>query len=433
MVNPRTSKWLRRTLIGVLVLANILVFGSYFFVQHVTGTFEANLNRDSDVAPALTPTTQRPTDTSGPGETIPRSAVTFLVIGSDSREGLDDLQNFGDFPGQRADVIMLVKVYPDENRAQIVSLPRDLEADIAGHGTNRINAALSYGGAELMVRTVQSETGIPINHYVELDLAGFAAIVDELGGVQMTFPYPARDLKSGFDVGAGTQTLDGAMALAYARSRHYQELIDGTWTSVDSSDIGRTRRQQQLILTIMEGLRRPSSIADAASLVGALASHVTVDSTLAQNEIVDLAWALRSINGSSIETATLPTYGQMVDDRSLQVPKEPEASDLLARFAVGDPLSTEVLETIRIQVLNGNGVPGAAAAMADKLKGTGIEIVDVGDAQNSDYAVTQIIASPENMIYAREIAKTAGVGVATPGTVPSSVDVIVIVGADAKG
>jgi len=431
MVSPRTSRWLRRTLIVVLVFANIVVFGVYFGAKHIASTINDVIKR-TDIGDVLTPTTEHPNGTVSPGETIPRPAVTFLVIGSDSREGTSDLEgNFGNSVGQRADVIMLLKVFPDEDRAQIVSIPRDLKVEIDGHATNRVNAAFAFGGGELMVKTVQDTTGIPINHYMEVDFAGFAAIVNELGGVELSFPYPARDLHSGFRVDAGTQTLDGSMALAYARSRHYQEQIDGSWKSVDASDIGRTRRQQQLILAILSELKRPSSIADATSLIQSFASHVTVDSTLTQNDIVELAWSLRSLGQSGIETATLPTYSKMVDGRSYQIQKEPEATALLEAFAVGDPLSATTAETIRVQVLNGNGAQGAAAAMAAKLGGDGIEVVGVGDATRDDYATTQIIAAPENLAWARAVAEQAGVGEAVPGTVPKSVDVLVIVGRDA--
>ena len=433
MVSPRISKWLRRTLIVLLVLANVVVFGTYFGLKHISSTVDKSLKR-TDVGDVLTPTTQRPEGTVSPGETIPRPAVTFLVIGSDSREGTQDLEgNFGNSVGQRADVIMLLKVFPDENRAQIVSIPRDLKVEIDGHGTNRVNAAFAFGGGELMVKTVQDTTGIPINHYMEVDFSGFAAIVEELGGVQLSFPYQARDLSSGFRADAGTQTLNGSMALAYARSRHYQELIDGSWKSVDASDIGRTRRKQQLILAILAELKRPSSIAGATSLIQSFAGHMTVDSTLTQREIVDLAWSLRSVGQSNIETATLPTYSKTLDSRSYQIQKEPEATALLATFAVGDPFPVGTAEVIRVRVLNGNGVPGSAGAMAQKLAGDGVEITEVGDATRSDFATTQIIAAPDNLAWARAIAEKAGVGEAVPGTVSSSVDVIVIVGSDAQG
>ncbi len=430
----RRRRWPRRFLIGGLVVANLVVFGAFFALRHISSSVEQNLNRDENVVRALTPTTAAPQadETLPDGSTPVRAAVTFLIIGSDSREGVEDLEgNFGSAVGRRADVIMLLKLYPDENRAQVLSLPRDLKVEIEGHGTNKINAAYAFGGGELMVKTVQSATGLPINHYLEVDFAGFAAIVDQLGGVTLTFPYPARDLKSGFRADAGTQRLNGSMALAYARSRHYQEFIDGSWTSIDASDIGRTRRQQQLILAMLAEIKRPSTLADAAGLVEALAGYVTVDATLGQGDILDLAWSLRGLDASTIESETLPTYGKTIDGRSYQLPKEPESSAVLAAFAAGEPLQFHQEGPIRVRVLNGNGVAGAAAAMADQIQGNGIEVVDVGDAERNDFSTTEIIARSDKLELARAVAEQIGFGEVVPGTVPDSVDVIVIVGRDA--
>ena len=146
----------------------------------------------------------------------------ILIVGTDSRENLpDDFEgNFGKFSGSRTDVIMLVHFIPGE-RAQILSLPRDLKVTIPGHETNRINAAFVFGGPELLVDTVKLNLDLAVNNYVEIDFAGFAALVDALGGVELTFDNPARDKKSGLDVDAGTQLLLGPQALAYARSRSY--------------------------------------------------------------------------------------------------------------------------------------------------------------------------------------------------------------------
>ena len=102
------------------------------------------------------------------------------------------------------------------------------------------------------------ETGIDIDYYIELDFAGFAGIVDGLGGVELNFPYPARDLKSHLNVDAGVQLVDGRTALAYARSRQYQENREGTWVSVDASDLGRIGRQQSLIFAMLAAAKRLS-------------------------------------------------------------------------------------------------------------------------------------------------------------------------------
>lgn len=430
VARSRAGSWFRRVLIAVLVVANVAVFGAIFSIRNVSHTIEANLTRDTDVVQALTPTVPEKSDADG---TADRPPTTFLILGSDSRADLDaDLQgNFGSFGGARADVIMLLQVFPDEERAQVLSLPRDLKVEIDGHGTNRINSAYSYGGGELMVRTIKEVTGLPIHHYVEVDFSGFAAIVDQLGGITIDFPYPARDTKSGFFVAAGHQTLDGAMALAYARSRHYQEFRDGSWVSVDASDIGRTRRQQQIILAILTEIKRPSSIADVGGLMEAFAGYVTVDATLSQKTLLDLAWALRGVEPSSIETVTLPTYGKRIDGRSYQLPKEPEASQVIAAFAAGEPLAPGVEGPIRVQVLNGNGVAGSAGRTAALLQAPTFEVVDVGDADSKDFATTVILTRSDRHLLAETVAGALGFGDVSFGSVPGDVDVVVIVGKDA--
>ena len=149
-----------------------------------------------------------------------------------------------------------------------------------------------------MVRTVKQVTGLPVHHYVEVDFVGFQSLVDDIGGVYIDFPYPARDANSGLSVDAGYQLLDGSQALAYARSRHYQELRDGSWVSVDADDIGRTERQQKLILAILGAVKTPSSLTEAGSIVGGFAQHLTVDSALARSSLVELAFRMRSISGA---------------------------------------------------------------------------------------------------------------------------------------
>ena len=178
----------------VLVGANIVVFGAYFFLRNLESAFEDAVAINEEVVDELSTTPGAATDPS-----------TFLLIGSDSRENIpDDFDDFfGVAPGQRADVIMLLQVLPEEGRAQILSIPRDLKVELDGYGIQKINAAYAFGGGPLLVSSVREATGLPIHHYVEVDFAGFAAIVDEVGGVSINFPNPARDGKSGLSVPAG--------------------------------------------------------------------------------------------------------------------------------------------------------------------------------------------------------------------------------------
>lgn len=323
---------LQRVVIGLLVVANLAVAAVYIGLQRVDDIVGTAIREEaeqlSDVVDELTPP---PASSSEP--------LTFLVIGSDSREGLDDLEDFGDFAGARADVVMLVKMIPTQGRAQVLSLPRDLWVPIDGHGENRINAAYAFGGSPLLVDTVKSLTGVPIHHYVEIDFAGFQAIVDQVGGITLDFAHPARDVKSGFEVDAGTRRLDGAQALAYARSRSYQELVDGTWTTDGSGDFGRTARQQEVLVAVLEAAARPSSLLEMGELVGSFARHMAVDATFADRSIVELGFAMRGLRGADIDRATLPGTPANRGGRSVVIASEPGASDMLAAFAGGSPLS----------------------------------------------------------------------------------------------
>ena len=415
----RPSRRWRRALIIVLVLANVLVLAVYLRLRSIENIVLETANTVPEV-PGLTPTTP------GGGDSI-----TFLVIGSDSREGLDDLQYFGPVGGQRADVIMLVKVHPDEDRAQILSLPRDLWVEIPGHGTNKINAAYALGGASLMVDTVAAFSDIPINHYVEVDFVGFRALVDEIGGVTVDFPYPARDPKSGLGVGAGLQRLDGSEALAYARSRTYQEQRNGRWVSVDGGDFGRTRRQQQLIFAILSELKRPSTITEAGSIVRAFASHLTIDQALAQGSIIEMAFRMRGIASGNIEAVTLPGVTATRGEASVVLPDEPEAGQVLAALRVGAPLVASGDGPMRVTVLNGNGVAGSANAWSEHLAARGFEIADVGDALVKDYVETRVRVRPADVGRGESIVEALGFGVVEASTIDDGVDAIVVVGLDA--
>jgi len=419
--SPRHRRWFKRAVISFLVVANLAVGLIYLQIRNVENVIQTSASTIPDVVADLTPTTPEQND-----------PVTFLVIGSDSREGLDDLQFFGRFEGQRADVIMLIQIHPEDGRAQILSLPRDLWVSIPGHGENRINAAYGIGQASLMVRTVKEVTGVAVNHYVEVDFVGFKAIVDELGGVVIDFPYPARDNKSGLSVQAGRQTLNGTQALAYARSRSYQELRNGKWISVDANDIGRTQRQQQLIFAILRRLARPSTLTEAVPIVESFAKHLSMDAALAESSLVRLAFSMRGVSAEKIEAATLPTTGATINEMSVLRSKEPEATDLLARFAAGRILTEAVLEgPATLVVLNGNGVAGSAGTWSEVLEGKGYEIARVGDADRNDFPETTVLVRPADINVGQEIVSALGFGTVDVGNLDVGVDALVVVGQDA--
>jgi len=262
---------------------------------------------------------------------------TYLVVGSDSRENLpDDLEGkFGDFGGERADVIMLMQVVND--RTQLLSIPRDLRVEIPGQGVGKVNAAYAFGGPDLLVETVSQATGVSINHYLEVDFGGFAGIVDSLGGIELDFPAPARDQKSGLLVeNAGTQTVDGATALAYARSRSYEEQVDGEWRSAGGGDIERTGRQREVLLKIIDKASSPSGMIRSPFVLNEVTSNLSVDSSVTPLRMLRTAWAFRS--AGSTETLTLPVVGHSEGGVSYVVMDEPAATQVLDAFRAGEPL-----------------------------------------------------------------------------------------------
>lgn len=417
----RLPRWLKRSIIGLLVMVNLAVFFVYYQLRTIEDAVDASVRTVPDVAERLTP---RQAESLEP--------VTFLLVGSDSRENLDSTEGFGDFEGQRSDVVMLVRLYPDENRAQILSLPRDLWVDIPGHGENKINASFAIGGAPLLVDTVSQFSGVDINHYVEVDLAGFQAVVEELGGVQIVFDHPARDLKSHLDVpDTGLVTLDGFQALAYARSRTYQELIDGRWVTIEADDFGRTKRQQNLIVSILQQAVAPSNLTEAEDLVTAFSEHVSMDAALANDSLVRLAFGMRGIAGGEIDRATLPGVGDRVGGQYVVRPQQPDADAVLSAFRQGEPLLPPVEIPMSLVILNGNGVDGSASRWSEQLKSLGFQIESIADADNSDYTDTVVRVRAGDESRAETLVTALGFGSIEVGAVPETADAVVVLGSDA--
>lgn len=237
----------------------------------------------------------------------------FLIVGTDSREGLDSLEYFGDFPGERADVIMLFLRPHDGRPPALVSIPRDLYvADLCRGGRSRINAAYAGCGEEisgpaLLALTVEEFTGLAVDHFAAVDLAGFQKVVDRLGGYEICVEHPVRDAASGLDLPAGCTLADGTQTLAWLRSRQTEELVDGSWRTVPGvSDLTRMQRQQQFLVDIlgrMTSFRSPNQLTALAADVAGL---LTVDDDLTLSSAVDLAWSLRSIDLDQILRPEIP-------------------------------------------------------------------------------------------------------------------------------
>lgn len=266
-------------------------------------------------------------DLSGVLDPITGDSINYLLVGSDSRSELDPEGQSG-VTGTRSDTIILLKVTAEGSA--MMSIPRDLWVEVADTGEmGRINGAYNRGPANL-VRTVQENLDVPVNHYIEVGFASFVGLVDAIGGVTIDFPNPVHDPASGLNVPtAGPVTLDGAQALAYARSRHYTEVVDGEEVVEPTADLGRQQRQQTFLRAAMSEVgatRNPLTLMHVADSVS---SELVIDSGLGMRDAFTL---VRKLGGSDPLTVVLPTKGVRKGDAAVLVLDEPEAQTVLAAF-----------------------------------------------------------------------------------------------------
>ncbi|MEV7322810.1 LCP family protein [Streptomyces sp. NPDC093970] len=244
---------------------------------------------------------------------VDNGSENILVLGSDSRSGGNRKLGGGTDDGSaRSDTAMIVHVYKGHKKAAVVSIPRDTlidrpsctDADGGRHAAATgvmFNSAYSTGGATCAVRTVESLTGVRMDHYLEVDFSGFEKLVDELGGVTVTTTKDIDDPQSHLDLKAGRHSLDGEQALGLVRTRH------GVG---DGSDLGRIQLQQAFVKALIDQvghvgvLSSPKKLFDLADTA---TRTVTTDSDLGSvNSLVDFANGLKSIGSGNTRMVTMP-------------------------------------------------------------------------------------------------------------------------------
>ncbi len=231
---------------------------------------------------------------------------TVLLVGSDSRDGLSEDQQVelstgpaAEFQGGRTDTIMLLHTPPFGGRSVLLSLPRDSYVAIPGHGSQKINAAFAIGGPELLTQTVEDATNIHVDGYAETGLAGFAGMVDAVGGVTMCPEAAIDDPKAGLSIPAGCQEMDGATALGYARSRD----------SAVGGDLGRAQRQRELIAAIAGEATSPATLLNPVTgfrVAHAGGGALSVDDGTGPLALARFANAFRSVASGKAVSLTVP-------------------------------------------------------------------------------------------------------------------------------
>ncbi|MEU5879313.1 LCP family protein [Spirillospora sp. NPDC047279] len=275
----RRRRW-PKILAGVLVVLLVVVVGGYFYL-------DSRLNRES----VLTDYEGRPADTPG---------TNWLIVGSDSREGLSGKQRkefaTGKAAGRRTDSMMLL--HYGEGGTSLISLPRDSYLPIPGRSANKLNAAFAFGGPSLLVKTVERATDLRIDHYAEIGFGGFVGIVDSIGGVDICVKSRMKDPKAGIDLQPGCQTLTGGEALGYVRTR-----------ATARADLDRVEHQRQFFGALMKKSTSPGVMLNPFRSVP-LAMNATSNFIVDENDhlidLVRMMWAMRGVSGGKGVTTSVP-------------------------------------------------------------------------------------------------------------------------------
>ena len=216
--------------------------------------------------------------------------TTYLLAGSDSRA--DGAVQDGFNESERADSIMLVNVAPNGQKVAL-SIPRDTYAEIPGVGWDKINASYAYGGPQLLVETVEKLTGLTVDHFVQIGMGAVPDMVDAVGGVELCYDNEADDQYSGLKWSAGCHTVDGTTALQFSRMR-YQD---------PEGDIGRTKRQRQVISKVISSAASPSTLVNPAKTLRverAGSKSFTIDEDSSVVTVASLVWALRGASSNQM-------------------------------------------------------------------------------------------------------------------------------------
>ncbi len=302
---PKRKNFFRRhlalTSLAVILLVIIGSAGGFvWYLNHELGNI-----KHFDAGITTLPGVQGSSSDSG-------KPLNILVLGSDDGNNTqtvaDDLKDGTWTRGaHRSDTIILVHIPADRKSAQIVSIPRDswvkvptFPGDINGYA--KINAAFSWGGPALSVRTIEDFTGLHIDHVAMIDWNGFKDLTDALGGVRVYIPQTFTDDSQHITWHKGWQTLNGDQALAYVRTRH----------GLATGDFGRIQRQQNFLRTIMSSMLSSGTFTNPiklARVVGTISSFVQVDNSWSTGDVRSLAISLRNLHTSNVQFTTAPLGG----------------------------------------------------------------------------------------------------------------------------
>jgi LCP family protein required for cell wall assembly len=337
----------KRLLIGgAVVVGLLLIVGAVFAMSAWNDVNRVSIEPEEE--PVAQPESQAE---QGPAQgqvevEPPEDMEVILLVGSDSRDHLASVQGFGEFGGQRADVVMVLIRPTDGSRAAILSLPRDLLVDnvCQDGGEHRLNDALqgcgSLNGPTALTRTVEDVIGRDVDHFALVDLAGFQEAVDAVGGYEICLERPVRDQLAQLELPAGCTQATGAQTLAWLRSRSTEELTEDGWRVMPGvNDLTRNERQRAFLLSMMGQLSDFGSPTDVADVAQVIAPFVTVDSELSFIDAVNLAWTLRGLSSGNVDELEIPVSDATTESGAAVLVAGVDIADL-----VDDYLAPEVAQ-----------------------------------------------------------------------------------------
>ncbi|MET8669160.1 LCP family protein [Streptomyces tendae] len=315
----RKRRWGRITLVVLLLL--LLAAGGYGY--YLYRDLNGNIN-GVDINDAIGK--DRP-------EKLPTSGQNVLILGSDSRAGDNAELNTGNVAGARSDTALVMHIPEGRKEAVAVSIPRDTlvtrpectkpdGSEVASAERVMFNSVYSQVGPACVVKTVEKMSGVRMDHYVEIDFAGFKDLVDAIGGVTVTVDQDIHDKSSGLDLTAGTHKLNGTDSLAFVRTRH------GVG---DGSDLGRIGLQQEFMIALLSEIKKQDLLGSPTKtykIADTLTAALTTDSELASlTALADFGRSLNGVDPSTMETIMLPVAYDKIDPNRV-VAAEPQASTL---------------------------------------------------------------------------------------------------------
>jgi LCP family protein required for cell wall assembly len=280
-------------LIGAFVL--LVASGCAALIWERQSSYNGNIDR----LPSVMPTGKnRP----GPNAT---GTENWLLVGSDTRAEAGTTGEGGRVwrPGaQRSDTLMLLHLPADRSRAYIISFPRDSWVQIPGYGPQKINAAFSFGGPPLLIETVESLTGVRVDHFGAIDFNGFKSMTDALGGVTVNIDRGSYDSANKVQWQAGRQKLDGEKALLFVRQRY----------GLPGGDFDRIKRQQAFLQALAQKAAENGTVTNPIKLnrfLSALTKSISVDDSVSAGKLRSMVLSMRGMRPGNVSFLTVPNAG----------------------------------------------------------------------------------------------------------------------------